>query len=298
MTLTQLEYFQATCKFNNLTKAAEVLHVTQPTVTNAIRALEDEFGVALFSRENRRLVLTETGEALLLHANRILEKANSLRTACERLARKETVIRLGLPALSISNSFLRSVSNYKKTHPAGEAFQISSCSLGDARERLLKGELDLAIIPSLKAEEQEALSFLPLVEERILCFFSEDSPLAKKSRICPEDLVEEPLISYTGDSFLGEITADYLNRLGISCAPFLIAEDPSVLSGVLAGNCGVALLYESMAPRDLRIRMRPLSPDFSVPLFLAWKKGVILDRSILDLIFSQKGISNGRKERL
>ena len=72
MTLDQLRYFQAVCKYNSVSRASENLNISQPSVSNAISKLEAEFGTMLFTRQNKRLTLTKEGATLLELANDLL----------------------------------------------------------------------------------------------------------------------------------------------------------------------------------------------------------------------------------
>ena len=72
MKLTQLEYFCVAARYHNITKAAKELFVTQPSISNAIRALEEEFGVNLFFRNNNKLTLTPEGELFYKSAEELL----------------------------------------------------------------------------------------------------------------------------------------------------------------------------------------------------------------------------------
>lgn len=73
MKLSQLKYFQVVCKHNNLTRAAEELHISQPGLTHVIQEMEQEFGLTLFLRRNKGLVLTEEGRKFLEEANLLLQ---------------------------------------------------------------------------------------------------------------------------------------------------------------------------------------------------------------------------------
>ena len=78
MKLTQLEYFCVAARYHNITKAAKELFVTQPSISNAIRALEEEFGVNLFFRNNNKLTLTPEGELFYKSAEELLAHADSV----------------------------------------------------------------------------------------------------------------------------------------------------------------------------------------------------------------------------
>ena len=87
MTLNQLRYFCMASRCHSITKAAEELYVTQPTVSVAIRDLEIEFGVSLFSRKGNQLILTREGEEFYQKANYILQYCNELQADYSNLSR-------------------------------------------------------------------------------------------------------------------------------------------------------------------------------------------------------------------
>lgn len=102
MTFSQIIYFQAVCKYQNVTLAANALFVSQPTISVAIRELEQEFNVRLFFRKNKQLILTKEGEYFLSQVNEILALRNNLNTNMRQFSDSHPVLRLGLtPILSI-----------------------------------------------------------------------------------------------------------------------------------------------------------------------------------------------------
>ena len=99
MKLTQLEYFCVAARYHNITKAAKELFVTQPSISNAIKALEEEFGVNLFFRNNNKLTLTPEGELFYNSAEELLAHADSVESEFHELRKKITPIRIGIPPM-------------------------------------------------------------------------------------------------------------------------------------------------------------------------------------------------------
>ena len=99
MKLTQLEYFCVAARYHNITKAAKELFVTQPSISNAIKALEEEFGVNLFFRNNNKLTLTPEGEIFYKSAEELLAHADSVESEFHELRKKVTPIRIGIPPM-------------------------------------------------------------------------------------------------------------------------------------------------------------------------------------------------------
>ena len=99
MKLTQLEYFCVAARYHNITKASKELFVTQPSVSNAIKALEEEFGVNLFYRNNNKLTLTPEGEIFYKQAEELLAHADSVASEFHELRKKITPVRIGMPPM-------------------------------------------------------------------------------------------------------------------------------------------------------------------------------------------------------
>ena len=117
MTLTQMRYFYEVCQWQNITKAAEHLHVSQPTISVAMQTLEAETGLNLFHREGRKLVVTPEGSKLLGKINHILTQMDQLETEIQDMAHNRNHIRMALP-LQIGTRFLpRILGEFRLAHP-------------------------------------------------------------------------------------------------------------------------------------------------------------------------------------
>ena len=99
MTLNQLRYFCTASRCHSITKAAEELYVTQPTVSVAIRDLEIEFGISLFYRKGNSLILTQEGEELYNKATYILQYCTELQADYSSMARVKPPLRIGIPPM-------------------------------------------------------------------------------------------------------------------------------------------------------------------------------------------------------
>ena len=105
MNLVQLKYFQAVCKYQSVSAAAEYLYISQPTLSSAIKELEREFGVSLFRRHHRGMVLTPEGTELLKHCERLLSHADQVERIMSDFGKRRNVLRLGVPPM-IGSLFL------------------------------------------------------------------------------------------------------------------------------------------------------------------------------------------------
>mgnify|MGYP002795929216 CR=1 FL=1 len=105
MKFTQLKYFQTVCKYNNLTRAAEELHISQPGLTHVIHELEQEFDLTLFLRQNKGLILTKKGQQFLNETNLLLEQVDSFVSRMKLLGQVNQGIQFGLSPASATLFF-------------------------------------------------------------------------------------------------------------------------------------------------------------------------------------------------
>ena len=145
MKLTQLEYFCVAARYHNITKAAKELFVTQPSISNAIKALEEEFGVNLFFRNNNKLTLTPEGELFYKSAEGLLAHADSVETEFHELRKKITPIRIGIPPMLGTIYLPELYLSLKENFPEVD-FRLFEFGSIKACELVLEEKLDIAIV--------------------------------------------------------------------------------------------------------------------------------------------------------
>lgn len=145
MKLTQLEYFCVAARYHNITKAAKELFVTQPSISNAIRALEEEFGVNLFFRNNNKLTLTPEGELFYKSAEELLAHADSVESEFHELRKKIIPIRIGIPPMLGTIYLPELYFSLKKIFPEVD-FRLYEFGSIKACNLVLEEKLDVAIV--------------------------------------------------------------------------------------------------------------------------------------------------------
>jgi LysR family transcriptional regulator, hydrogen peroxide-inducible genes activator len=189
----QVRYFLAVARTLNFTKAAEECNVTQPSLTRAIKKLEDELGGPLFHRERANTHLTELGRAMLPHIEQSYLAAQSARALAEAFKRGDVApLRLGL-ANSVSsdlfadvlNGVRSGVPNFEPTVEGGPEIQI--------REAVLKGNADLVVLAE-NGTIPERMRTWPLFRENFRLIMSASHPLAAKATLVLQDLDGEDVI--------------------------------------------------------------------------------------------------------
>lgn len=165
MNINQLKYFQAVCEANSVTKAAEKLHISQPSISNAIKCLENELDVSLFLRDNKKLTLSQTGEFFLEKINCILNHLDQLSIDIKTFDEKrKNTIKIGISVMDI-NAFFKTFLQLQKQYPRVQ-FQFSEGSKREVREQINEGALDYGIIV-LEEEDLEAFAYAHLLDMRI-----------------------------------------------------------------------------------------------------------------------------------
>ena len=160
MKLNQLYYFKTVCKYNNITKAAEHLHVSQPAITHAIRELERELGIRLFKRTNKNVSLTQEGVLFFQKSSDILSELESLVDEMRDLGElHRAVIRVGVPPAI--GTVIHPQMEIAASQKFGIGLEIVEMSSEEAEFALYNDELDLIV---LLVEDK----FYPRLEYKVL----------------------------------------------------------------------------------------------------------------------------------
>jgi len=196
MELQELRYFVAVAEHRHFGRAAAACHVTQPTLSNQLRKLEEHLGVALFERNNRRVALTEVGRSMLEHARKALEEAHTLE-AIAKAAGDQLAGPLRLGAIPTLAPYLvpRMLKPLRAACPrmAIDLYEDLTRTLVDM---LCAHKLDAALIATEPATRE--LTSVALFEEDFLAVLPWDHPLAKAGKVRETDLASDLLVLADG----------------------------------------------------------------------------------------------------
>ncbi|MEY2366882.1 LysR family transcriptional regulator [Lysinibacillus capsici] len=195
MDIKQLHYFIAVSEQMNFSKAAERLHISQPSLSNAIKKLEQEIGSPLLERNTRNLQLTEAGELLFERAKVIVKNMEVLKIEMDEVIVHGTRdITIGVME-SIKHWLPKVIANYKKDYPHMKIHLVDI--LGSKRvKKSLKSYKTHLIITNQLMDDPE-LEVQTLYEERLVAVLPLHHPLAQKDTITISDICEEPFIIST-----------------------------------------------------------------------------------------------------
>ena len=290
MELRVLHYFLAIAREEKFTRAAEQLHVTQPTLSRQIADLEQELGVKLFIRSNHHIVLTEDGMILKRRAQEILSLADKTKRDFLRGDENlEGVISIGSGEFLSTRILTDCIAQFRKKHPLVQ-FEIYSGNAGNIRDRIERGLLDVGLMSEPIDIRKYAFITMP-VKEQWGALVREDSPLAGKEFLRPQDLLNIPLISAVGE-FLESNVAKWLGEYAAQV--HIIAKGNLLYNEAMLAQSNIgAVICIRLSCRYDGLQFIPFSPALTNDTALAWKKEQIFSaatKAFLD--FAEKYLKN------
>lgn len=273
MELRVLKYFLMVAREENITRAAELLHVTQPTLSRQLAQLEEELGTKLFQRGQHGISLTEDGLLLRRRAQEIVALADKTErelSHADDLLSGEIVI--GCGETKSIQTLIGMMATFRTQHP-DVTFDLYTAAADEIKERLDRGLVDVGVV--VEPVEISQYHFLRLPgKERAGVLLRTDSPLAEKAVIRPEDLIGTPLLMVKRPYFQNELT----NWFGAAYDQMEIVATYNLIynAAIMVQNqMGVALCLELESHFD-GLCFRPLSPTQENGTVLIWKKEQIL----------------------
>ncbi len=271
MELRTMRYFLAVAREENMTRAAELLHVTQPTLSKQLKILEEELGKKLFTRHSFSIQLTEEGILLRKRAEDLVKMADKITT--EFLALDDVLggdVYFGLAESYQIRHLAGAIKRFKDTYPDLH-YHITSGDTEQVTEKLDKGIIDFAVL----AQEPNTAKY------HYLTFPDADlwgvvipahCPLAEKRAICVEDLVGLPLfcseLGWNHD--ISKWCGSNMDKLHLE-GSFRLSYNGSLF---VKEGLGYLLTFKHLIDTnpDSGLVFRPLTPKLETSIYLIWKK--------------------------
>ncbi len=278
MELRVLKYFLAVAREQNITAAAESLHVTQPTLSKQLMDLETDLGCKLFERGKRKITLTEEGVFLRQRAQEIVDLAE--KTEAAFVSTHETVtgdVYIGCGETQGMRGIIKIMKLMQETHP-DVRFHLYSGNDEDVSERLETGLVDFGLfVGSTRLEKYDYIK-LPVHDVWGL-LLRKDDPLAKQEGIRPKDLENVPLLcsrqALAHNEFSGWLGKDF-SKLRIRSTHNLLFN----ASLMVEEGLGCALAIEGLVnTADRNLTFRPFEPAVKADLVFARKKYRVLSKA-------------------
>lgn len=256
MEMHQIRYFLAVADELNFTRAAERCNVSQPSLTRAIKMLEDELGGPLFNRERRHTHLTELGRMVLPHLRDIHTRTiDAKREAVDFVKLKRASLKLGLMCTIAPSNLMELVRALRSHHP-GIELQLIDSTASELCERLHSGDLEVAVCCHPETEDDDRLHRVPLFRERFVIVLSPAHKLTRKDAIAVRDL--------DGEDYLDRVHCEYAERAdrifkeqGVQDRTVYRSDRDDWILAMAAAGMGYAFMPEQCAVHP-EVAVRPL----------------------------------------
>lgn len=272
MEIRVLRYFLAVVREEGINRAAEVLHITQPTLSRQLSSLEEEVGVKLFHRGAKKITLTNEGILLRRRAEEILALVD--RTERELMEQDELVegrIVIGGGELAAMQMLPEIIETFRETYPL-VTFDIFTGNADLVKEQMEKGLIDIGVL--LEPVDMEKFDFIRLKgKERWVVLMRPDDPLAAKNAVSPKDLENMPLILPRRTNVQNELSnwfQDSFQEKQVLFTSNLATNSALMVQRGLA----YSIVIEGSVPfwDKEKIAYRSLSPELTASSVFAWKK--------------------------
>jgi DNA-binding transcriptional LysR family regulator len=296
MTLHQLKIFDVVSRCLNITRASAELHLSQPSVFQQIKSLEESCGLRLYRKVGRGIELTADGQKLQAEAKEILARVETLQQKFDATRRRSPDV----GPLMVGGSHVPSKSvlpfclaAFKQNHSRVQ-ITLQTKSSRSIERLILNSELEIAIITH--SSHSPELRYVPFRQERIVLFVSARHPLAREKDLTLSEIAAEALIVHRGiRRGTGEITLDILKHIeNQGHKPNILMECSSgeaVKAAVMRGS-GIGILMQGHLLDEIRrdeVKILKISDvnDLQIPSFVIYQKDKALSehaQEFLDLL--------------
>lgn len=287
MEIRQLEFFQSVCKLNSISKAADQLHVAQPSVSIAIQKLEEDLGVRLFDRSQRQIILTAEGKIFSQRVNEILMSiSDSISEIKDTKACQHGSIKIGIPPMVGVFLFPHIFAKFSKEYPEIKVIAVEAGSLS-IQKLLEDGSIDIGIIT--KNNSRSALEIYPITAAQIRVCLPHSHPLNSLNSIPFAKLNGEPLILLKEDTYNRQVIINECKKNHIIPQIIFSSSQIDTILSLVELGVGISFLFDAIAQKHSNINSLPLEEPISSPIVLAWNRKRYLtsaSRAFIDFITS------------
>ena len=274
MTLNQITYFYEAARLQHFNQAAEKLHISEPSLSRSINALENELGVVLFERKGRNVILTKSGDIFFEHADKILKEIHLTDRKMHQLSGSGGHIDLAYVAPlagsyipNICKSFLLEEKNKDVT------FNFYQDVTPKNIEGLKNGSFDIIFCSFVR--DEPTIKFIPIINQDMVVIMPKGHPLEALEELDATVFQEYPVLSYPSSSGLGRLTRKFYEDNNIE--PNFICESPdeNAIAALVGAGFGIALVADVDSIHRDDVVVRKLAKDYWLThtVYMAYIKG-------------------------
>lgn len=266
MDIHSLIYFKKVAELQHITRAAEELHVAQPSLSRTIGRMEDELGVQLFERSGKNIFLNEYGGIVLRHTNRILQEIKDIhREIADVSEGADRTVSVSL--YSASKLFPNLVMAFKRKHP-GIRLQIIQENLNKNPSE----ECDITLYSTMQPDIRE--NSVTLFVEDIMLALPKSNPLSQRSSLNLSEVANEEFICLQRGKSLRTITDIYCKIAGFEPSVVLESDSPETVRELIRAGIGISFIpsitWQGMETKDL-VLVPIESPQCKRYIHLSWR---------------------------
>ena len=259
LNLRQIEAFKAVIEYGTVSRAAEMLNISQPAMSKLIAHLEADSGLRLFDRLKGRLAPTENGMRLHEEVGRIFAGVRQVENAVEAIRREEQG-RLAIGVMpALAGSFIQRATTGFLKERRNVFCSVQSLTSVWIVDWLISRKLDVGLVNSDMSNPYVTLE--PLMEHPLVCIMPLDHPLTAKSHVQPEDLDQVPFVSFTPDAENHRVQ-DMFEAYHLKPQIVLIANVVPTICEFVAAGLGVSLVHPlTVGILEGRLAVRRFEPE-------------------------------------
>ena len=258
--LRQIEAFKAVIENGTISRAALMLHISQPAMSKLISHMEEDTGLRLFDRLKGRLAPTEQAMRLYEEVDRIFAGVRQVANAVDAI-RREAQGRLAVGVMpALAGSFIRrATSGFLKSHPNVFCL-VQSLSSQWVVDRMVMKKLDVGLVSAGIDNPNVVLE--PLIEHPLVCIMPLDHPLTARTHIEPQDLDQIPFVTFHPDAYVGHVIDRIFETYKIQVKSVLVTNVAPTLCEFVAAGVGVSLVHPLMlSGLENRLAVRRFEPE-------------------------------------
>ncbi|PSC06066.1 LysR family transcriptional regulator [Alsobacter soli] len=261
MEMHQIRYFLALCEDLNFTRAAERCHVAQPSLTRAVKLLEDELGGPLFHRERANTHLSELGRMVRPHLEEVYERAQQAkREALDFSKLKRTTLRIGIMCTIAPYQLVDLLTAVQVRHP-GVELHIVDAAAPQLEERLVQGDLEVAIYCRPQVGDDDRLHRMALFREQMMIVVAPTHRFAGHNVVRAQDLDGERYVNRANCEFTG-IAGPIWKDHGATCSLVYRSERDDWVLAMVAAGLGFGFMPESCVTHPGVVARPLIDPEF------------------------------------
>ena len=281
MNINHLRYFQEVCRHLNVTKAAKEIHISQPSVTAAIKELEKELGYDLFHRVNHRIYLTDEGKEFLARTNDFLLEFRNFQTLSMEIGKNtHSLIKLGIPTV-LSTFVLSKILPALNTLYPNIHLEIYEIPTFTGLDLILSDDIDLSI-GIIDNMPKDKICMQELFGTKLVLAVNVNNPLANKKNVTNEMLLNQPFVivpkgSYHFEEIIKKFPAVKSNLI-------LHSNQVSTITYMLEHDLAATILYQEIFAQNPKITTATLHDPIYVNIGIIWNKNKNLSQAMKSFI--------------